>query len=125
MSDYAKESRQKQIHQAQARALSIYKRKIKRRLILAAVCFTVIGIMIGILVAPAVKAQATTDTREAEYVSVRIENGDTLTSIADQYYENSGMSRKAFMREIMEMNHMDNTRIRSGAHIMVPCYEKM
>lgn len=129
MPNYVKESRQKQIHQAQARALSHYKSRVRRRLILAAICFIAIGMLIGVFVAPAVKAQtafhkSAGSVQQPQYISVPVESGDTLTGIAGKYYEGSGLSRKAFVREIMEMNHMDNTMIRRGTHIMVPCYEE-
>lgn len=56
------------------------------------------------------------------YTSIRIEPGDTLWKIADSYITPE-MSKKEFIREVCQLNHMGKDDIlRSGDYIVVVYY---
>ena len=58
------------------------------------------------------------------YISIEVQYGDTLGSIADTYNSGTSCSRKAYIRELMRMNHLTDDRIFAGTWLMIPCYEK-
>lgn len=58
------------------------------------------------------------------YRSVRIEDGDTLNSIAGRFLSDSGMSRHSdFVREISRVNRLSSDKIISGAYLVIPMLE--
>ena len=58
------------------------------------------------------------------YISIEVQYGDTLGSIADTYNSGTSCSREAYIRELMRMNHLTDDQIFAGTWLMIPCYEK-
>ena len=57
------------------------------------------------------------------YKSVLIEEGMTLSSIAEEYDTNALVSRHDYIEEVKTINHInDNEVIHSGNYITVPYY---
>lgn len=57
------------------------------------------------------------------YSSVSIASGDSLWSLADTYMDNTHyMTRKDYINEVMEINHMVSDRLVSGQKIILPYY---
>lgn len=57
------------------------------------------------------------------YTSVMVEYGSTLSGIASEYcdydfYE----SRDSYIKEVMFINHMEDTNIKAGNYLIVPYY---
>lgn len=61
--------------------------------------------------------------REKQYVSVEIEDGDTVWSVAEAYKTDDYNSTKDLVEEILEMNGLhENTVLKPGNKILVPNY---
>ncbi len=103
--------------------LNKYKRmramQIRRRFVFTvlAVLFVIIAFVIGI------KAKADSDThREKGFVSVQVNSGDTVWSIAEEHYSPEFKSIVAYVNEIEKTNHIVDGAITCGNYIIVPVY---
>lgn len=57
------------------------------------------------------------------YTTIEIQYGDTLWSIAEQYKSSRDMSTEAYMRALMEMNHLKEDRIIAGERLLIYYYK--
>lgn len=55
------------------------------------------------------------------YTSIRVEEGDTLWSIADEYSDKSNMTKTEYIKEICSINNISG-EIHSGENIIVSYY---
>lgn len=55
-------------------------------------------------------------------VSIRIEEGDTLWSIAEQFYVPECGSMKEYIKEIKKTNSLHSDLIHSGNYLLIPYY---
>ena len=53
------------------------------------------------------------------YKSICVEAGDTLWDIAGEYVQGTGISRKAYVDEICQLNGIEADEIHAGAHLVV------
>ncbi len=92
--------------------------RIKAQLLFVAITLFMISITsIGFL------SQATDTTSakiETSYKSIRIESGDCLWTIAEQYKLTESTSTQEFVDELMFLNNMSTHTIQTGDHIVVP-----
>ncbi len=58
---------------------------------------------------------------EKSFISIEIENGDTLTSIAKTYAK-SEAEYDEFISEVMCINNLYNDTIHSGCYLLIPVY---
>lgn len=58
---------------------------------------------------------------EKSFLSIEIENGDTLTSIAETYAK-SEAEYQDYIEEVMSINNLQNDIIHQGCYLMVPVY---
>ena len=58
------------------------------------------------------------------YTSVRVEEGDTVWSIADRYITDSQVSKRAYVDEICRLNSLTDGNVRSGDYIVVSYYSQ-
>ena len=58
------------------------------------------------------------------YTSVRVEEGDTVWSIADRYIADSQVSKRAYVDEICRLNSLTDGNVRSGDYIVVSYYSQ-
>lgn len=84
-----------------------------KKLLAVMVVLTVLGaVFVGMLGAFAV---------EYELITVRVEKGDSLWSLAREYMNQDGSRRtRECIKEIMLTNHLDSKVIRPGQIISVP-----
>lgn len=57
-----------------------------------------------------------------QVISVEIEEGDTLWSIADHYYVPECGSIPAYIKEIKKTNHLTTDTIHAGCYLVIPYY---
>ncbi|MBE5957930.1 MAG: LysM peptidoglycan-binding domain-containing protein [Lachnospiraceae bacterium] len=57
-----------------------------------------------------------------QYVSIEIQPGDTLESIAREYYGPGYSNLKNYIKDIKEVNSMVSDTIYSGGYIIIPQY---
>lgn len=58
---------------------------------------------------------------EKSFISIEIENGDTLTSIA-KLYAKSETEYDEYISEVMSINNLHNDTIHSGCYLLIPVY---
>lgn len=58
------------------------------------------------------------------YTCIRLEEGDTLWTIAEQYGENSGKSQEEYVRELRAMNSLLDDTIHAGNFLTI-CYYRV
>ncbi|AUM65646.1 LysM peptidoglycan-binding domain-containing protein [Brevibacillus sp. 7WMA2] len=66
-------------------------------------------------------AIAAPHTQQAAIV-ITIQPGDTLWSIAQAYQQESGLSARELMDEIMKQNQLDSPMIYAGNNLAIPVY---
>lgn len=57
------------------------------------------------------------------YTSIRLEEGDTLWTIAEQYGIHSGKPREEYVRELRSMNSLLDDTIHAGNYLTVSYYK--
>ena len=58
------------------------------------------------------------------YTSIRVESGDTLWTIADEYIADFNLAKEDYIREICQLNHISEDDIHAGAYIIIPYYSQ-
>ena len=54
------------------------------------------------------------------YISVMVEDGDTLFSLADKYYSSYSGTKENFIESICRINNIDSDNIDAGEYIIIP-----
>ncbi|SHO45714.1 LysM peptidoglycan-binding domain-containing protein [Anaerocolumna xylanovorans] len=81
-----------------------------------------ITLMISFLLKPTdVTAQRLHDSKK-QVVSIQINKGDTLWSIAGRYITDDYKDMNSYIREIKETNRLYSDTIHEGGYIVVPYY---
>lgn len=60
--------------------------------------------------------------RERQIISVQIEEGDSLWSIAEEYYTGEYKSVRNYVKEIKSTNGLTSDTIHAGCYLIIPCY---
>ena len=85
-------------------------------------------VALGILLGTSMNALASSEKDIASYnkyyASIRIESGDTLWNIADEYAEGFNISKADYIAEICEINGISENNIHAGDYIVVPYYSQ-
>ena len=100
---------------------------VRRQKGIIAIVFIVI-IAFGILLGTGMSTLASSDKDIASYnkyyVSVRVESGDTLWTIADEYIDGFNIEKNDYIEEVCEINEISKDDIHAGDHIVVPYYSQ-
>ena len=85
-------------------------------------------VVFGILLGTGMNALASSDKDIASYnkyyVSIRVENGDTLWTIADEYIDGFNIEKADYIEEVCEINEISKDDIHAGDYIVVPYYSQ-
>ena len=88
----------------------------------------ILVVALGILLGSSMNALASSDKDVASYnkyyVSIRIESGDTLWTIADEYIEGFNLSKSEYIKEVCQINSISEDNIQAGDYIVVPYYSQ-
>ena len=86
--------------------------------------FFVIPILILIIIFSLTKVDAANTKIHSHkyYVSVQINYGDTLTSIAEDYMTEEYSSKKEYIREVKKINNLGDDTIIAGNYLIIPIY---
>ena len=69
------------------------------------------------------KAKSDTDMTEYKYyTTIQVTYGDTLTEIAQKYWDHNYDSIEKYIDEVKKMNHLKNDSIQAGQYLLVPYY---
>ena len=100
---------------------------VRRQKSLLAIAIIVI-VAVGILLGSSINALASSDkdisSYNKYYVSIRIESGDTLWTIADEYVDGFNLSKADYIAEVCQINGISENNIQAGDHIVVPYYSQ-
>lgn len=67
--------------------------------------------------------RADSDVYEKSFVSIEIEEGDTLLSIAEEHAISSSYY-SSYIDEVRSINNLNNDVIHTGCYLMIPVYER-
>ena len=85
-------------------------------------------VIFGILLGTGMNALASSDKDIASYnkyyVSIRVESGDTLWTIADEYIDGFNIEKDDYIKEVCEINKISKDDIHAGDYIVVPYYSQ-
>lgn len=56
------------------------------------------------------------------YVSIQVQNGDTLWSIAESYTESYDIKINDYINEVKSMNSLSSDDIHTGSFLIIPTY---
>lgn len=88
----------------------------------------ILVVTLGILLGSSINALASSDkdisSYNKYYVSIRVESGDTLWTIADEYVEGFNLSKTDYIQEVCQINGISEDNIKAGDHIVVPYYSQ-
>ena len=97
-----------------------------QRCVLAIVFIIIVslGILLGTGMSVLASAKEDPASYNKYYKSIRVEAGDTLWSIADEYIMDLNINKTDYIAEICELNHIDADEINAGQYIVVSYYSK-
>lgn len=106
--------------------MSMSRRAAQVRFQKKAIVITVIlAILTAVLLGSGIKAFASSGRKDIPiykyYTSIQVQPGDTLWDIAKENTVGSHVSISDYIDEVRELNHMTDSDIHSGQHIVV-CY---
>lgn len=102
------------------------KRKAKRPLFLRTACLSAVALSIVCVAAIhiSVSSESGIAAEEADsesYMTIRVSEGDTLWSIADEYMGSDYESREEYIETVMEINDVYDGNIHAGSYLVIPC----
>ena len=108
------------------RSLNHVRRYRANRKRLMIFCVTALIIFIGLFMFLHPKTEgiaSASHQTETLYKSILVEDGMTLSSIAQEYDTNDLITHKEYIEEVKQINHInDNNIIHSGNYITIPYY---
>ena len=106
---------------------SLRKRELvvrRQKIVLAIV--VVLLLSLGLLFTTSINTFASSKADVASYykyyTSIRVEAGDTLWDIADEYIDNFDISKTEYINEICQINGISKNEIYAGEYIVIPYY---
>lgn len=100
--------------------------RMKKQLCTAILFFAIVltGIIAGSSLLKTYQAKASNAYEEVVYYkSIRISEGDTLWTIADEYMGNKSEDKQSYIEEVKRLNHLNGDTIHTGSYLMIPYTE--
>lgn len=98
----------------------MFTRKVTNNSIMLILLFLIVSILSLIIGFRMVHANESVEYEKA-FVSIEIESGDTLTSIAQEYAPSSD-AYTDYIAEVKNINNLQDDTIHAGCYLMVPVY---
>lgn len=92
---------------------------MRRVVVLAALIAVFCSGILGNVLMSAMAGESAKKGKDAYFTSIRIEEGDTLWSIADEYADDLDMSLDEYIRDLRLMNHLEGDTIHVGRYLTV------
>lgn len=89
---------------------------------LVIICVTSLTIALCILFSEIYTYANDQSQYEKQYMSLLINEGDTLWSIADTYNYSMMLSKEEYIDEVCRLNNISKNYIHSGKYIIIPYY---
>ena len=99
-------------------------RRQRGLLAIAIILVVALGILLGSSMNAIASAKADPAAYNKYYKTVRVEYGDTLWTIADEYVEGFNLSKSDYIKEVCQINSISEDNIHAGDYIVVPYYSQ-
>jgi len=99
-------------------------RRQKKALAFIILIFVSIGLLLGTSINALASSKADIASYNKYYKSVRVESGDTLWTIADEYIADFNIDKKEYIAEICSLNDICEDEIHAGDYVVVAYYSK-
>ena len=99
-------------------------RKQRSLLFIAVILIISLGILLGTGINALASGKGDIASYNKYYKSIRIEAGDTLWTIADEYITDLNIDKQEYIREICELNDIYEDEIRTGDYVVIAYYSK-
>ena len=99
-------------------------RRQKKVLAIVSLVFVSLGILLGTSMNALASSKADVASYNKYYKSVRIESGDTLWTIADDYISDLNIDKQEYIAEICEINNICEDEIHVGDYVVVAYYSQ-
>ena len=99
-------------------------RRQKKALAIVILVFISLGILLGTSINALASSKADVASYNKYYKSVRIESGDTLWTIADDYISDLNIDKQEYIAEICELNNICENEIHAGDYVVVAYYSQ-
>lgn len=94
----------------------------KKKAIITSIILSSIVFIVSLIIIPSTVNAKDNVVREKQVISVKVEEGDTLWSIAKEHYTREYKDVKAYIKEIKRVNGLSTDMIHEGRYLVVPCY---
>ena len=88
------------------------------------IIFVSLGILLGTSISALASSKADVASYNKYYKSVRVEAGDTLWTIADEYIADLNIDKQEYIAEICTLNNISKDDIYTGDYIVVAYYSQ-
>ena len=99
-------------------------RRQRGLLAIAIILVVALGILLGSSINALASSEKDISSYNKYYVSIRVESGDTLWTIADEYVEGFNLSKSDYIKEVCQINSISEDNIHAGDYIVVPYYSQ-
>ena len=99
-------------------------RRQKKVLAIVLLIFVSLGVLLGTSMNALASSKADVASYNKYYKSVRIEAGDTLWTIADEYIADLNIDKQEYIAEICEINDIYEDEIHAGDYVVVAYYSQ-
>ncbi len=99
-------------------------RKQRQILAVALILVVALGILLGTGINALASGKGDVASYNKYYKSVRVEAGDTLWTIADEYIADLNIDKAEYIDEICELNNICEDEIHAGDYVVVAYYSK-
>lgn len=82
---------------------------------------TIIILTVSVFIHSSIANARESKQYEKTFTTIEIEQGTTLTSLADTYAK-PGQDRNEYIEEVQLMNNMTNTSLKAGCYLIIPVY---
>jgi cell division protein YceG involved in septum cleavage len=65
------------------------------------------------------------ESKEENYIKITVSSGDTLWDLAEQYTDNSSLSKKQFINWVISHNGMNDKQLIIGDELILPIKEEL
>ena len=96
----------------------------KNILAIAILIFVSLGILLGTSMNALASSKADIASYNKYYKSIRIEAGDTLWTIADEYIADLNIDKQEYIAEICSLNDICEDEIHAGDYVVVAYYSQ-
>ena len=99
------------------------KRRQKRLSLAVLVCFAVFAALgTSFVMTSTAEAGTSESSRYKYYTSIQVEHGSSLWEIAREYASSEYEDLDEYIREVRQINHLDQDTIYAGSYLCIPYY---